>query len=192
MTDVSRPEIGLAGHPAGPPRTTMTLLASLVARVNTLPLLNGAQAIGSLVAGLAAVGREVASTADGARVRAALERSRLVANGDRLWSELHLDTTTSALPPRPVYDDLRNDIALLLAPDLLDCLEMLKTADFGTGIGLVPEPHDVTFLDFIVGLWVVADEVVAVIEALGSATIAPPGEVGGPGEQSMNQGRVLR
>ena len=190
MTASSLPEIGLGDHSTGPPRTTMSLLASLVARVGTLPLLNGAQAIGSLVSGVAAVGREVAQTAEGTRLRAALASSRLVGNGDALWSELHLDAGTSALPPRAVFDDLRNDLALLLAPDLVDSLGRLSSAHLGDALGLVHEPEDATFLDFLIGLWVLADEVVDVIEAVaGAAPPAAADEASGGGAPS---GEVLR
>jgi hypothetical protein len=192
MTDQVLPHIGLTDHAIGPPRTTMTLLASLVTRVSTLPLLNGAQAIGSLVSGLAAVGREVAATAEGAALRTALERSRMVSNGDSLWSELHLDVSTSALPPRPVFDDLRNDLALLLAPDLLECLERLDPAHLGAGLGLVQEPEEATFLDFAVGLWVVADEIVAVIGAMAAGATPLPGDEDEPGDAPAPPGLVLR
>jgi hypothetical protein len=155
----------------GTPRTTMTLLASLAVRVRTLPLLDGAQAVGSLVAGVAAVGRRVASTAEGARIHQALAKNRVGFNGTALWAALGLDATTSALPPRPVYDDLRNDIALLLAPDLLEHVEQLDEAQVTHGIGSIEEPEDVDFLDFMVGLWFLACEVTAVIEGF-----AAPGD----------------
>ena len=192
MTNKTFAHISLTDHAIGPPRTTMTLLASLVTRVSTLPLLNGAQAIGSLVSGLAAVGREVGATAEGAALRTALARSRLVANGDSLWSELHLDASTSALPPRPVFDDLRNDLALLLAPDLLDSLERLDPAHLGAGLGLIQEPEEATFLDFAVGLWVVADEIVAVIGAMAASAPPVPGNEDRPDDAAARPGSVLR
>ncbi len=136
-----------------------------------------------MVAGIAAIGRKVGATDEGARLREALERSRLGANGTALWSALDLDSGPSLLPPRPVYDDLRNDLALLLAPDLEEALGRLTEAQLQSGIGLVAEPEDVTFLDFLVGLWFMAGEVVGLIEAMAgpepSGAVSP--SVGGPG-----------
>lgn len=137
----------------GPPRTTGTLLASLVVRVRTLALLSGSQAVGSLVAGTAALGRDVAGTAEGARIRAALERTRAGINAEVVWSALRLGDLASILPPTPVLEDLRNDLALLVAPDLEQALGDLDEASLGASIGLVREPEPVDVLDFLVGLW---------------------------------------
>jgi hypothetical protein len=176
MTEPSRPRLDLVDDPGATQRTTATLLASLVARVRTLPLLDGAQAVGSMVAGIAAVGRRVATTAEGGRKRAALAANRVGVNGATLWSALGLDVTTSALPPRPVDDDLRNDLALLLAPDLVDQLERLDETLVAQGIGAIDDPADVDFLDFLVGLWYLAGEVVDVIEGIAAAAGEPPAE----------------
>jgi hypothetical protein len=189
--EVENPEVGLEDDPAGPPRTTMTLLASLVARVRTLGLLNGAQAVGSMVAGVAALGRHVGSTDQGARLRAALEASRLGTNGAALWAALSLDTSSSALPPRPVYEDLRNDVALLAAPDLMDALERLSESDLQEGIGLVAEPEEVMFIDFIVGLWFMASEIVDLIDAMSGTRLERPGSVAGSDGPDRG-GSVLR
>jgi hypothetical protein len=169
----------------------MTLLASLAARVRTLGLLNGAQAVGSMVAGIAALGRLVGSTDQGARLRAALEASRLGTNGAALWTALSLDTSSSTLPPRPVYEDLRNDVALLAAPDLLEALERLSESDLQEGIGLVAEPEEVMFIDFIVGLWFMAGEIVDLIDAMSGTKLERPGSVAGSDEPHRG-GSVLR
>jgi hypothetical protein len=188
MTEPSDARLDLVDDPAGTPRTTATLLASLVARVRTLPLLDGAQAVGSMVAGIAAVGRRVASTVEGGRIRAALAANRVGVNGATLWSALGLDATTSALPPRPVDDDLRNDLALLLAPDLVDQLERLDETLVAQGIGAIDDPADVDFLDFLVGLWFLAGEVVDLIEGIAATAGEPVAEEAPPPED----GSLLR
>ncbi len=182
MTEPPDTRLDLADDPAGTPRTTATLLASLVARVRTLPLLDGAQAVGSMVAGLAAVGRRVATTAEGGRLRAALAANRVGVNGAALWSALGLDASTSALPPRPVDGDLRNDLALLLASDLVDQLERLDETLMAQGIGAIDDPADVDFLDFLVGLWFLAGEVVDVIESIAATAGDPVAEEAPPPE----------
>jgi hypothetical protein len=188
MTEPLNPRLDLVDDPAGTPRTTATLLASLVARVRTLPLLDGAQAVGSMVAGIAAAGRRVATTAEGGRLRAALAANRVGVNGAALWSALGLDATTSALPPRPVHDDLRNDLAVLLASDLVDELERLDETLVAQGIGAVDDPAEVDFLDFVVGLWFLAGEVVDVIEGITSAAGEPVAEAAPP----PDEGSLLR
>ena len=56
------PVVQLDDATDGPARTTRTLLASLVVRTRTLALLSGSQTVGSLVGGVAALGREQAPT----------------------------------------------------------------------------------------------------------------------------------
>ena len=70
------PVVQLDDAPDGPSRTTRTLLASLVVRTRTLALLSGSQTVGSLVGGVAALGRDASADGEGARIRAALERTR--------------------------------------------------------------------------------------------------------------------
>ena len=158
-------------------RTTATLLASLTARLATLSLVSGADAVGSLVAGYAALGREVAKTADGERVRSALRSGRPGSNGDLLWAALLIDRWSSSLPPSPVLDHLRNDIALLLADDLQATIDLppLPAEPVGAGGGPAAEPA--TAVDFVVGLWAFSKEVVASVDALAAPTLPSPGQV---------------
>jgi hypothetical protein len=166
------PVIVLEDASDGAARTTGTLLASLVVRVRTLALLSGSQAVGSLVAGAAELGRQVSASAEGARIRSALERTRPGINAEALWSTLGLGDLASILPPTPVLEDLRNDIALLVAPDLDQALVELDEGSVSSGIGLVREPRPVGVLDFLVGLWALARFLGDAVELL--AEPAPP------------------
>jgi hypothetical protein len=158
-------------------RTTATLLASLTARLATLSLISGADAVGALISGYAALGRQTARTADGQRLRAALLAGRPGANGDLLWAALLIDRWSSSMPPSPVLDHLRNDFALLLVDDLQATLELppLPAEQVGGGGGPALEPS--TAVDFIVGMWAFSKEVVAGVEALAAPTMPSPGEV---------------
>jgi hypothetical protein len=158
-------------------RTTATLLASLTARLATLSLISGADAVGALIAGYAALGREVARTADGQRMRAALQSGRPGVNGDTLWAALLIDRWASSMPPSPVLDHLRNDFALLLVDDLPATLELPPMPAETVGAGGGPAADRATAVDFIVGLWAFSKEVVTGVEALAAPTLAPPGEV---------------
>ncbi len=158
-------------------RTTATLLASLTARLATLSLISGADAVGALVSGYAALGREVARTADGQRLHAALRAGRPGANGDMLWASLLIDRWSSSLPPSPVLDHLRNDLALLLVDDLEATMELPPLPAEQVGPGGGPVAERATAVDFIVGFWAVSKEVVAGVEALAAPTLPPPGQV---------------
>ena len=147
------PVVVLEDAPDGVVRTTGTLLASLVVRVRTLALLTGSQAVGSLVAGVAALGSQAAADAEGARLRSALARTRPGVNAEALWSALRLGELASTLPPTRVLEDLRNDVALLVADDLERVLTGFDETSVSAGIGLVHEPTPVDVLDFLVGLW---------------------------------------
>jgi hypothetical protein len=57
---------------------------------------------------------------------------------------------------------------------------------------LVQEPEEATFLDFAVGLWVVADEIVAVIGAMAAGATPLPGDEDEPGDAPAPPGLVLR
>ena len=84
--------VQLIDESEGPGRTTATLVASLTARVAALRVISGADAIGSLTAGFAALGREVSRTAEGMRLRRGLEAGRAGNNGNALWSALRMNT----------------------------------------------------------------------------------------------------
>lgn len=176
----------LLDDPSGDRRTTRAALGSLMARINTLHVVSGAHAVGSLVAGLAVLGREVSRTAEGARVREALTATRIGANGEALWSTLGMDTASSALPPTPVLEDLRNDLALLLATDLESALDELDLVDPGEQIGVLREPEPNECIDLVIGLWAYSREILAVVDDLvAGATIArvrppDPSDLGGP------------
>jgi hypothetical protein len=173
-------------------RTTATLLASLAARLGTLYLVSGADAVGSLAAGFAALGRAVSQTAEGARLRRALETGRPGANGDMLWSTLRIATWVSSLPPSPVLDQLRNDVALLLADDLDQALELMPIPAEPAGTRAQP-PEESAFVDLVLGLWAFARELTAAVEELAAPTLPSPDEVStNAPPTSAPEGELLR
>jgi hypothetical protein len=179
----SSDRVRLVDAPEESGRTTATLLASLAARLATLFAVSGSDAIGSLTAGFAALGRDVAKSADGARLRRALEAGRPGANGNALWSALRIDEWASSVPPSPVLDQLRNDVALLLADDLEETLELLPIPGTSAGAQGSGEPETATFLDFAVGFWWFCREVASTVEEVAEPTLdresvrtAPPPE----------------
>jgi hypothetical protein len=193
MSDAA-PAVRLVDVPGQTGRTTVSLLASLAARLGALHAVTGADATGSLTAGYAALGREVAVTADGARLKEAIERTRTGANGDALWERLRLQEWASSLPPAPILDDLRNDLALLAADDLDTVLALPPAPAEALGDeGPLPAPS--TFAEYLVGMWAFAHEVVRGIEAL-VATSASPSSAVRPGpppdEHGSLDGPLLR
>ena len=170
-------------------RSTATLLASLTARLATLHMISGADAVGCLTAGMSRLGREVAATAAGAQLRQALESGRAGTNGPALWSALRIDEWASSLPPSPVLDQLRNDLALLLAEDLQPTLELLPIPPEPSEGAGAAEPAQATFVDFTLGLWAFSLEVVRAVESMAAPTMdsvhpvvagaQPPHERGG-------------
>lgn len=158
----------------GENRTTTTLLASLAARLGTLHFLSGSTAIGTLVAGIAAHGAQVSATADGARLRKSLQRNRMVTNGERLWKELRIADWMTTVPAAPVIDQMRNDIALLLATDVDESLQLMPLPSPMTGggpaSGEAQDETTLTFLDYIVGLWAMARELTSAIDAVAAPT----------------------
>lgn len=188
----SRGPARLVDEADGPGRTTATLVASLTARLATLYLISGADAIGSLTAGFVALGREVAKTADGARLRSAIETGRVGANGRSLWQTLHLVEWASSHPPSPVLDQLRNDVALLLAGDLPETLELLPIPGELAGTSDT-QGDEATFADFVVGFWAFCHEAVWAIESLAAPTLAPAGAVTlGAEPAAAPEGQLLR
>jgi hypothetical protein len=163
-------------------RTTATLLASLAARLGALQVTTGAVAVGSLVAGFCVLGREVSRTAEGARVRRALETARAGANGALVWRALRLDGWLSSVPPSPVLDQLRNDVALLLAGDLEETVGLLPIPARAAGDTAVDDGETATFLDCAVGLWAYAREMTAMIQAVVGPTLPAPNAVVAPDE----------
>ncbi|HZS53236.1 MAG TPA: hypothetical protein VFA65_02450 [Bryobacteraceae bacterium] len=168
--------VQLIDEPEGPGRTTATLVASLTARLATLRLVSGADAIGSLTAGFAALGKEVSRTASGARLRRALEVSRAGNNGDALWTTFQMKTWLAGLPASPVLDQLRNDVALLLASDLTDVLTVLPIPCTSSPGRIEDEKEPSTFLDCAMGLWAFSKELVRSVEGLAAATASEQAE----------------
>lgn len=181
--------VRLVDAPEEAGRSTATLLASLTARLATLHMISGADAVGSLTAGMSRLGREVGATAAGARLRQALESGRAGTNGSALWSALRIDEWASSLPPSPVLDQLRNDLALLLADDLQPTLELLPIPPEPAEGASAAEPAESTFVDFTLGLWAFSLEVVRAVESMAAPTMGsvhpvvsgaqPPHERGG-------------
>ncbi len=161
----------------GPGRTTATLVASLAARLTALHLVSGADAVGSLTAGFAALGREVSRTAEGARMRKAIEAGRAGTNGNALWSTLRIGEWASGIAASPLLDHLRNDLALLLADDLEATLELLPIPSQIAGIQPTQDTEPATFLDCVMGLWAFSIELVRSVEALAAPTLARAGFV---------------
>lgn len=175
MTTTKSPRVRLIDPADGPGRTTATLVASLAARLSTLHLVSGADAIGALTSGFAALGREVSRTAQGARLRKALESGRAGVNGNALWSNLRIDEWATLAPAAPVLDHLRNDLALLLADDLEQTLEMGPIPSQMSGAQGSQETAPATFVDCALGLWAFSQELVRAVELLADPTLAPPG-----------------
>jgi hypothetical protein len=175
-----------------PGRTTATLVASLAARLGTLYLVSGADAVGSLAAGFAALGREVARTSEGARLREALESGRVGVNGDTLWQTLQIGRWVSSLPPSPVLDQLRNDVALLLADDLGETLALMPIPGEPAG-RRAEQPTESAFADLVLGLWAFSRELVAAVEACAAPTLRPPGALrAGEPPGAPPEGEILR
>jgi hypothetical protein len=184
------PRVRLADVPERAGRTTATLLASLSARIGTLHVVTGATAVGSLTAGFAALGREVGRTSEGQRLRRAIEASRAGSNGDAIWAALRFDDWLAGTVASPVLDQLRNDLALLLAPDLEDT------------IGLMPMPGETgiaesddgppTFADVVLGLHAFAHEITAAVQAIVAPALEPAGAVIPPSSRREPDSELLR
>jgi hypothetical protein len=184
--------VRLVDAPDDAGRTTATLVASLAARLGTLYLVSGTDAVGSLAAGFCALGREVGRTAEGARLRQALESGRAGANGDAIWKTLLIGSWVSSVPPSPVLDQLRNDVALLLADDVVETLELLPIPSEPAG-NRAQALGEWSFSDLVLGLWAFSREVVAGVDALAEPTLPPPGEVReGPPPGDPPDGELLR
>ena len=169
---MSNPTVRLADTPDGPGRSSASLVASLIARFAALYASSGSDTIASLTAGLAALGREVSTSAEGMRLRQALASGRAGANGNLLWSKLRLAEWTSGIFPSPVLDQLRNDVALLLAEDLDRVLATLPIPSSPVGAEAFAEPPPVEFLDVLLGLWAFSGELTRAVEALAAPSLS--------------------
>lgn len=177
MTPAQTDRVQLIDEATGPARTTANLVASLAARYSVLHLISGADAIGSLTAGFAALGREVSRTATGAQLRKAIEASRAGANGESLWKALRIGEWASTLPPSPVLNQLRNDVALLLADDLEATIDLLQIPSAISYADESHHPESALFVDCLVGLWAFSLELVRCVETLAAPTLAHSGGV---------------
>jgi len=174
-------------------RTTATLVASLAARLAALHFISGADAVHSLTSGFAALGREVSQTTEGARLREALCRSQVAANGDALWRTLLIGESASSAIPSPVLEQLRNDIAILLAQDLPETLSAMPIPAETRAAPLPLPQESVTFLDFLVGYWAFSRELIAAVDALaGLGQTAQQIVRAGPEPAPAVQGGILR
>ncbi len=195
-TSVNAHRVRLIDSAEGQGRTTATLVASLAARLSVLHLVSGADAIGSLTAGFAALGREVSRTAKGARLRKAIEAGRPGGNGNALWTKLLIGEWASGKPPSSVLDQLRNDFALLLAEDLAATLELMPIPGQMAGAGGTEPEQEVTFVDTLLGLWAFSSELVQAVELLAAPTLSasdPAGDiVPGTGPQAEPENILLR
>ena len=178
MSARTRMRLQLADIP-GESRTTTTLLASLAARLGTLHFLSGATAIGSVIAGVAALGAHLSKTVEGGRLRRALEASPLFANGERLWKELRIDEWMTTVPATPVLDHMRNDFALLLAPDVAESLELMPIPSPMAGNAEAQDAPPFTVLDYVVGLWAFSRELAQLIETIAAPTMPAESFVAG-------------
>jgi hypothetical protein len=171
---VNPPRISLVDEAESAGRVTSSLVASLAARLASLHLVSGADAVGSLMAGYCALGREVSPSTEGSRLRRALDGGRAGTNGDLVWARLRIGDWVSSLPSSPVLDQLRNDVALLLADDLPEALDALPfPAELATDAG--PRDERAVFLDFVLGLYAFSLELVRAVDALAAPTLVPPG-----------------
>jgi hypothetical protein len=189
--DAKRP-IRLVDAPDEFGRTTASLVSSLATRLIALHYTSGVSVIGSLLAGFAAAGRDVARTAEGARLKQALLATPAGHNGEALWSAMRIGDWASSLPPSPVLDHVRNDMALLLATDLEETLATTPIPpEFGTKARSV-DPASATFIDGMLGLWAHAKDIVSAIEALAAKAPEPPPLRANPDDDSPATDRLMR
>ena len=167
----------LIDGPNEPGRTTANLLASLAARLAVLPFVSGADAIGALAAGFAALGREVSKTATGANLRRAIEAGRPGANGNMLWTKLRISDWVSSMPPSPILDQLRNDLALLLAEDLETTLELMPIPPQMAGTQGSQQLESAAFVDCLLGLWAFSIELARAVESVAAPTLRTSDEI---------------
>jgi hypothetical protein len=174
-------------------RTTASLLASLASRMATLHFISGADAVSSLTSGFAALGREISKTSEGARLRQALSASQVGSNGQAIWSALRIGDGASTAVPSPVLEQLRNDVALLVADDLESVIALMPIPTEAPS-GALPEPQQtVTFMDFMVGYYAFSKEVVAAVEAVAKAGQGSQRQVIAGGEAAAPMaGSILR
>ena len=171
----TKDRIQLADKPTGPGRSTASLIGSLQSRLAAVHLCSGADVIASITSGMAKLGRETSATADGARLRKALAATRAGANGNSVWTKMRLSQWMSGIYPTPVLDQLRNDLALLLADDVEETLTALPIPGEMVGFEAMNDLPDVEFLDVVLGMWSFSRELVASIETVAASSLHPSG-----------------
>jgi hypothetical protein len=169
---VTEPKVVLTDDADGINRSASSLMVSLASRLAALFMTSGAETAGAWLAGLGDLGRRVGQTAEGARLRHALESGRVATSGEALWRELRIDNWLADIPPGPILDNLRNDMALLLADDLFDVL-----AARGSGYGPLAfaspaAAPPVVFLDVLLGMWAFGRELAWTVEKLAAPTLS--------------------
>lgn len=192
MTPETLERVRLIDGADEPGRTTATLVASLAARLGVLHLMSGADAVGAMTAGFAALGREVSRSTEGARLREAIEAGRPGANGNVLWKALRLEEWVSSMPPSPVLDQLRNDLALLLVDDLEEVLQLMPIPGQSVGAKGVREPEPATFADCLLGLWAFSVELIRSVELLAAPTVSSDAVRTAGGPDPEPEGPLLR
>jgi len=184
--------VRLIDRSEGPQRTTATLVASLAARLASLYFVSGADVIGSLTAGFCTLGREAARTVEGARIREAIEKGMAGSNGNALWDAMRIGEWVSTMPPSPILDQLRNDLALLLSDDLKATLQFMPIPSHRTGLETAPPQERGSFIDCVLGMWAFSRELLrAVDQIVGAGIDTSPLRESAPPPQTP-EGPVLR
>ncbi len=166
MVQSSPTVIRLVDLPEEAGRTTATLLSSLAMRLVTLHYTSGVSVIGSIIAGLSEAGREFRGTVEGRRFLRAFDKAGITKNGELIWESLRIADWARGLPPSPVLDHIRNDLALLLAEDLQEAMSAVPLPPESRYAGHQPKREDANFLDCLLGLLVYSRELTRSIEVL--------------------------
>lgn len=173
-------------------RTTASLISSLATRLIILHYTSGVSVVGSLLAGLSLAGREAARSAEGAKLRRALLASPAARNGEAIWAALRIGDMAAGLPATPVLEHVRNDLALLLAPNLAETLAEAPTPPALHSRGADAPPGHANFIDCMLGLWIQAREITRSIESLATTATSPPPTLEGNGDAQETGNSLLR
>jgi hypothetical protein len=173
-------------------RTTAALVSSLATRLIILHYTSGVSVIGSLLAGLNLAGREAARTAEGTRLRRALLASPASRNGAALWAALRIGDMAAGLPATPIIEHVRNDLALLLAPDLAETLGSVPIPPPLRSRGADAPMGEANFIDCLLGLWAHSREITRSIEALAALAPSAPSTFEGAGAVDESGNSLLR
>ena len=109
----------------------------------------------------------------------AIEAGRPGMSGERLWSALRIGEWAGSMPPSPVLDQLHNDLALLLAADLEDALELppLPSEPNGPSAEAQVSADGASFAHCALGMWAFGRELAAAVEAVAAPTLPPANRV---------------